>query len=186
MYECKPSPSPSSTKPALLDLDPYFENPHWYRTLVGSLQYLTLTKPEISFAVNLACQKMHAPRQGNYVAVKPILRYIKGSIHQGLHFMPGLLTLTGFSDADWAGDHVDQRSTIGFCLFLGSNLVSWCAKKQPTVARSSTEVEYIALAQTAVDVTWVQQLLLDLHVLPTLPHLIWCDNQSAIALASNL
>lgn len=146
MYECKSSPSPSFTKSAILDPDPYFEDQHWYRTVVGSLQYLTLTKPEISFAVNLACQHMHAPRQSHYVAVKRILRYIKGCIHQGLYFVPGPLTLTRFSDVDWAGDNVDRRSTTGFCLFLGSNLISWCAKKQHTVARSSTEAEYRALA----------------------------------------
>lgn len=128
---------------------------------------------------------MHAPKQSHFVAVKRVLRYIKGTLHQGLHFVPGPLTLTAFSDADWAGDHLDRRSTTGYYLFLRSNLISWCAKKQHTVARSSTEAEYRALAHTAADVTWVQQLLLDLHVTPTLPHLVWCDNQSAIALASN-
>lgn len=91
MHECKPSLSPSSTKPISLDPDPYFENPHWYRTIVGSLQYLTLTKLEISFAINLACQHMHAPRQSHYIAVKRILRYIKRSIHQGLCFVPSPL-----------------------------------------------------------------------------------------------
>lgn len=97
-----------------------------------SLQYLTLTHPELSFAVNQACQHMHAPQQHHFTAVKRILRYVKDSLHQGLKFIPGPLTLTAYFDADWAGDHMDRRSTTGYCVFLGPNLVSWCAKKQHT------------------------------------------------------
>lgn len=185
MQDCKPSPSPSSSKPAVFYPDPEFLDPHWFRTVVGSLQYLTLTKPEISFAVNLACQHMHKPHYSHFVAVKRILRYIKGSLQEGLHFVPSPLQLTAFSDADWAGDHLDRRSTSGYCLYLGSNLVSWCAKKQHTVARSSTEAEYRALAQAAADISWVQQLLVELYVPLALPHVVWCDNISAVALASN-
>lgn len=146
MQDCKPSLSPSSAKPAQFTPNPEFHDVHWFRTIVGSLQYLTLTKPEIAFAVNLACQHMHNPKYSNFVAVKRILRYIKGSLLQGLIFSPGPLQLTAFSDADWASNPLDRRSTTGFCVFLGSNLVSWCAKKQHTVARSSTEAEYRSLA----------------------------------------
>lgn len=89
MADCKPSPSPTSIKPAVLLPDPEFLDQQWYRTVVGSLQYLTLTKPEISFAVNFACQHMHAPRQSHFIAVKRILRYLKGSLHQGLCFVSG-------------------------------------------------------------------------------------------------
>lgn len=126
---------------------------------MGSLQYLTLTKPEISFAVNVACQHMHSPKYSHFVAVKRILRYIKGCLHEGLHFVPGSLQLAAFTDADWVGDYLDRRSTSGYCLYLGSNLVAWCAKKQHTVARSSNEAKYRALAQTAAEVSWIQQLL---------------------------
>lgn len=185
MQDCKSSPSPSSSKPAVFDPDPDFADIHWYRTVVGSLQYLTLTKPEISFAVNVACQHMHSPNYSHFVAVKRILRYIKGCIHEGLHFVPSSLQLTAFTDANWAGDYLDRRSTSGYCLYLGSNLVAWSAKKQHIVARSSTEAEYRALAQTAAEVSWIQQLLVDLHVSVSMPHIIWCDNISAIALASN-
>lgn len=141
MQDCKPSLSPSSVKPAMVAPDFPIPDPHWYRKIVGSLQYLTLTRPEIAFVVNVACQHMHDPRHSHFIAVKRILRYLKGSLHQGLYFVPGPLNLTAYTDADWAGDSTDRRSTTGFCVYLGPNLISWCAKKQPTVARSSTEAE---------------------------------------------
>lgn len=100
MSECNPSLSPSSVKPAILDPDPPFIDTHWFRTIVGSLQYLTLTRLELSFAVNLACQHMHSPKQSHYIVVKRILRYIKGILHQGLNFVPSPLTFTSFTDAD--------------------------------------------------------------------------------------
>ncbi|XP_058217520.1 uncharacterized mitochondrial protein AtMg00810-like [Rhododendron vialii] len=185
MIDCKGSESPASVKPGIPDYDSPLEDVSLYRTLVGSLQYLTLTRPEISFSVNVACQHMHAPKLSHFIALKRILRYIKGSIHQGLHFVQGPLTLTAFADADWAGDPVDRRSTTGYGVFMGHNLVSWCAKKQHTVARSSTEAEYRAMAQTASELVWLQQLFSELLIPSSTPHVLWCDNKSAIALACN-
>lgn len=128
---------------------------------------------------------MHAPSHTHFAAVKRILRYVKGSLDQGLYFTPSSLCLTAFCDADWDGDQLDRRSTSGFCVFLGGNLVSWSAKKQPTVSRSSTEAEYRSLAQVTVELLWLCQLLQDLHVpLDSIP-VVFCDNMSAIALASN-
>lgn len=91
--------------------------------------------------------------------MKRLIRYIKGNINRGLYFTDGPLPLTAYADADWAGDPIDRRSTSGFVVFLGATPVSWSAKKQHTVARSSTEVEYRAMAQTAADLVWIQQLL---------------------------
>lgn len=129
MVECKPSPTPVSVKPGIPTSDYLFVDVRLYRTIVGSLQYLTLTRPKISFSVNVACQHMHCPRLCDFIAVKRILRHIKGTVNQGLHFRSSPLYLTAFADADWAGDPIDRRSTTCFSIFLGSNLVSWCAKK---------------------------------------------------------
>lgn len=134
---------------------------------------------------------MHEPLESHFTAVKRILRYVKGTINQGLHFTKGSTTgsslqLTAFFDADWAGDAQDRRSTRGYCLFLGSNPISWYAKKQQTVAWFSTEVEYKSLANATTEVIWLTHVLKDLQV-PVGSQLLvlWCDNISAISLASN-
>ncbi|KAM1673156.1 hypothetical protein ACFXTN_037971 [Malus domestica] len=114
-----------------------------------------------------------------------ILSYLKGTIDSGLWFKPGNQFLTAWSDADWAGCPVDRRSTSGYCVFLGPNLISWSAKKQTTMARSSTEAEYRSLANTAAEITWVCKILQDLSFPLLRPPMIFCDNQSAIALAKN-
>lgn len=186
MVDCRPCASPSSLKaPSSSVTDFLFANPELYRTIVGSLQYLTLTRPDISFSVNAVGQHMHQPMDSDFTSVKRILRYIQGSLQQGLHFTKGSLHLSAFTDADWAGDSTDRRSTGGYCIFLGPNLISWSAKKQATVARSSTEAEYKALANTTAEVMWLSQLLKDLHVSVPYAPVLWCDNVSAIALASN-
>lgn len=186
MIDCRPCASPSSLKPVVSsEPDSSFSHPEFYRTLVGSLQYLTLTRPDISYSVNTVCQRMHNAMDSDFTAVKRILRYIKGTLNQGLSFSKDSLHLSAFTDADWAGDSKDKRSTGGFCIYLGTNLISWSAKKQATVARSSTEAEYKALANTTAELMWLSQVLKDLHVsVPSVP-IIWCDNISAIALASN-
>ena len=166
---------------------PLLDDPTEYRSLVGALQYLTWTRPDLSFAVNLVCQFMHCPRVSHLQAVKRILRYLKGSIECGLWFPKSSSPpcITAYSDADWAGCSIDRKSTGGFCIFLGSSIINWSAKKQPTVARSSTEAEYRSLANTAAELTWICKLLVDIGFhLPCKPKL-WCDNISAISLAKN-
>uniref|UniRef100_A0A2N9IX43 CCHC-type domain-containing protein n=1 Tax=Fagus sylvatica TaxID=28930 RepID=A0A2N9IX43_FAGSY len=153
--------------------------------LVGALQYLTFTRPDLSFAVNSLCQHMQSPTSAHMVAAKRVLRYVRGSLSHGLLFQPGPMHLTVFTDADWAGNPVDRRSTTGFLVFLGNNLITWASKKQPTVSRSSTEAEYRSLAVGAAEVAWIRMLLSDLHVFLSECPLIWCDNTSAISLASN-
>ncbi|XP_062119585.1 uncharacterized mitochondrial protein AtMg00810-like [Humulus lupulus] len=126
--------------------------PHFYRSLVGALQYATITRPEITYAVNRVSQFMQNPLQSHFKVVKKILRYLKGTLDYGLHLSrSSQLSLTAFCDADWASDPDDRRSTTGFCIFLGANLVSWASKKQRTVSRSSTESEYRSLANTTAE-----------------------------------
>ena len=122
-------------------------NPTLYRLLIGSLVYLTVTRPDISYAVHIVGHFHVAPRSPHYRTVLRILRYIKGTLFHGLHFSDhSSLELRAYSDTDWARDPTDRRSTTGYCFFLGDSLISWRSKKQTIVARLSTEAEYSALA----------------------------------------
>ena len=186
MVDAKPCDTPCLPYHRLLkeDGEPY-PNPTVYRSIVGALQYLTFTRPDIAFSVHQVCQFMQNPMVSHFTAVKRILRYLKGTLHVGISYTKGDLQLKAFSDADWAGDPNDRRSTTGLVIFLGNNPISWSSKKQQTVSRSSTEAEYRALSFTAAEVDWLKQLLVFLHI--TLPHVpvMFCDNLSAIALSFN-
>lgn len=105
---------------------------------------------------------MHNPRESHLAAVKRTLRYLKGTLHLGLWFRKGQPLLQAFSDADWAGCPVDRRSTSGLCVFLGPNLLSWSAKKQTTVARSSIEAEYRSVALAAAELVYLAKLFKDI------------------------
>ncbi|XP_020686929.2 uncharacterized protein LOC110102791, partial [Dendrobium catenatum] len=161
------------------------ENPELFRQLVGALQYLTITRPDISYVVNLLCQAMHTPLQHHFQGLKHLLRYVKGTTDFCMQLRSSSLSMRAYADSDWAGDPFDRKSTTGYCLFLGDNLISWCVKKQPTVARSSTEVEYRALATAATDIIWIRRLLADFQFSITARTSLYCDNVSAIALAHN-
>ena len=131
-----------------------------YRQLVGNLIYLTVTRPDISYAVHVVSQFMVAPRSPHYAIVLRILRYMKGTIFDGLHFSShSSLILHAYSDVDWAGDPTDRQSATRYCFLLGDSLITWRSKKQTVVARSSTETEYRALAGTTVELIWLRWLL---------------------------
>ena len=149
------------------------------------MQYLTL--PDISFSVNKVCQYLHTPTTVHWAAVKRILRYIKYTTKVGLHInKSSSLLVSAFSDADWAGCLDDRRSTRGFIVFLCPNLVSWSARKQATVSRSSTEAEYKALADATAEIMWIQTLLQEIGVHAPRIAKIWCDNIGAKYLSANL
>ncbi|KAJ0444424.1 putative RNA-directed DNA polymerase [Helianthus annuus] len=157
-----------------------------YRSTVGALQYLVLTRPEIAYAVSKVSQFLQTPTDRHWEAVKRILRYLKGTLTCGLSIRrSSSMDIHAYSDADWAGCPDDRRSTTGYCVFLGSNLISWSSKKQHTVARSSTEAEYRALAHTAAELRWIMSILQELHVVLSCPPTVWCDNIGATYLAAN-
>ena len=157
-----------------------------YRQVLGSLQYLALTRPDISFAVNKLSQYMHQPSAIHWSAVKRILRYLKGTLNHGLFLRKTTqLHLHAFADADWAGNFDDRTSTSGYVIFLGSNPISWSSKKQKTVARSTTEAEYRAIATTAAELNWITNLLKELKVSFTHTPTIYCDNVGATYLCVN-
>jgi hypothetical protein len=156
MKHCKPASTPLSTSEKLSAHVGVVLGPNdatSYQSIVGGLQYLTLTRPDLGFSVNKVCQYLHSPTTLHLVAVKRILRYVKGTIGMGLQITksPSML-VSRFSDADWAGCLDDRRSIGGFAIFLGSNLVSWSARKQPTVSGSSTEAEYKAITNATAEI----------------------------------
>ncbi|KAL4576014.1 hypothetical protein LXL04_012102 [Taraxacum kok-saghyz] len=157
-----------------------------YRKLVGSLQYLAFTRPDISLAVNKLSQFMHTPRQTHWQSLKRVLRYLKGTIHHGLFLKRNSsLTLSVFSDSDWGGVHSAGRSTTAYLLYLGTNIVSWKSTRQKSVSRSSTEVEYKALANASAELIWLKNLLHELGIpTPATPSL-FCDNTGATYLCAN-
>uniref|UniRef100_A0A2N9HUX6 Reverse transcriptase Ty1/copia-type domain-containing protein n=1 Tax=Fagus sylvatica TaxID=28930 RepID=A0A2N9HUX6_FAGSY len=145
------TPMASSTTLSVHDGEP-FPDHILFRSTVGALQYLSITRPDIAFVVNKLSQFMHKPTLTHWQAVKRLLRYLKDTIQFGLQiFRSSSTALQAFSDADWAGDKDDRRSTGSFCVFLGKNLISWNCRKQATVARSSTEAEYKVLANAAAE-----------------------------------
>ena len=160
-------------------------DPSMYKRLIGRLLYLTISQPDITFAVNRLSQFMKAPRVPHLHVVHHLLQYIKSAPGQGLFFLTqNSLNLTAFVDADWASCVHSRRSTSGFCVFLGNSLLSWRSKKQPIVSKSSTEAEYHALSSVTSEIVWLSKLLLQFEVdVPSV--MLFCDNKSAICLASN-
>lgn len=198
LSKSNPMPTPIATNANLaLGDSPPLDDPVKYRQIVGALQYVTLSRPDITYAVNKVCQFMHSPTVNHWSTVKRILRYLKGTSTHGLliqHHSGTTLhaytdsafnNLSAFSDADWAGCPDDRRSTGGYAIYIGSNLISWSARKQKTVSRSSTESEYKALADTVAELTWLQTLLNELRVPMKKVPTLWCDNLGATYLSAN-
>ncbi|KAI3523467.1 hypothetical protein L1887_01631 [Cichorium endivia] len=184
---CKPIPTPvGSSSKVSKDDGKLLDNPTEFRQLAGALQYLTFTRPDISYAVQQVCMHMHAPRTTHLTALKRILRYISGTITHGLTLTRSATTsLLSYTDADWAGCPDTRRSTSGYCIFMGNNLLSWSSKRQTTISRSSAEAEYRAVANVVSETCWIRNLLCELHHTPHKATLVYCDNISAVYLSTN-
>lgn len=187
MADCNPCATPSDTKSKLsADSGPLIEDPTMYRSLVGALQYLTFTRPDICYAVQQVCLFMHAPRAPHLAALKHIPRYLKGMATHGLLLSPSSdMSLTVYSDADGGGCPDTRRSTSGYCVYRGSNLISWSSKRQVTTSRSSAEAEYRAVANAVAESSWLHSLLTELCCPPRHATLVYCDNVSAVYLSTN-
>jgi hypothetical protein len=165
MYDCKPCSTPVDTQAKLSEDDgPPVADATSYRSLTSALQYLTFSRPDIAYAVQKVCLHMHTPREPHLTALKRILRYLRSSLDYGLLLRPSPTSeLVVYTDADWAGCPDTRRSTSGYAVFLGANLVSRATKRQPVVSRSSAEAEYRAVANGVAEASWLCQLLHELH-----------------------
>ncbi|KAL0431494.1 UNVERIFIED_CONTAM: Retrovirus-related Pol polyprotein from transposon RE2 [Sesamum radiatum] len=183
-------------KPAATPLPPGFKfsqeegsllpSPDSYRRLVGRLLYLGFSRPDISFAVQQLSQFLQHPRISHWSAAIHVLRYLRGTMSLGLFFFAqSSLQLSAYSDASWATYLDSRRSVTGFCIFLGSSLISWKTKKQATVSRSSAEAEYRSMGSTVCELLWISYLLREFQIELQLPIPFWCDNKAALHITAN-
>jgi hypothetical protein len=158
-----------------------------YRRIVGSLIYMTITRPNLSYAVGVVSQFMQTPQKPHLDAVRRILRYIKHILQCGIFYeAKSQLQVHGYTYVDWVGNVLDRRSTSGFMFSFGSGVISWSSKKQPTIDLSSTKVEYRGTTIIACEVVWLEKILSNLGLSVDVPIIIYCDNISSIILVNNL
>ncbi|GJV27384.1 ribonuclease H-like domain-containing protein [Tanacetum coccineum] len=169
------------------DGDKYLRNITSYQKLIGKLIYLTITRPDISYAVQSLSQHMHAPLQSHFDIGLRVLRYLKLAPGSGVSFSKNCdgVKVFAFSDSDWAKCPMTRRSVSGYCVFVNGNLVSWKSKKQATLSKSSAEAEYRAMASATCEIMWILKLLQDLDLDGLAPVTLFCDNKSAIQIAAN-
>ncbi|GKD18475.1 ribonuclease H-like domain-containing protein [Tanacetum coccineum] len=186
MVGCNSSRTPFDTESKLGDGGTPVVDPALYRSLAGSLQYLTFTRLDITYVVQQVCLYMHDPQEPHFSALKRILRYVQGTLDYGLQLFSSTTdSLIAYSDADWAGCPTTRRSTSGYCVFLGNNLLSWSSKRQPTLSRSSAEAEYRGVANAVAETCWIRNLLRELHTPLSSATIVYCDNVSVVYLSSN-
>ncbi|KAJ9553587.1 hypothetical protein OSB04_017632, partial [Centaurea solstitialis] len=186
MTDCSPIKTPMPTGNLLgPDLAGKSVDQKIYRSMIGSLLYLTATRPDIMFATCFCARFQANPKESHLAAVKRILRYLKGTPEMGLWYpKDSSFELISFTDSDYGGCKLDRKSTYGSCQFLGDKLVSWTSKKQNCVSTSTAEAEYVAAASCCSQVLWMKTQLLDYgYKLKRVP--IYCDSESAIAITSN-
>jgi len=185
MLECKPADTPIVQNHRLGEYpDQAPTDKGRYQRLVRKLIYLSHTRPDIAYAVSVVNQFMHNPSEDHMDAVTRILRYLKASPEKGLMFSKNShLEINGYSDADWAGSISDRKSTSGYFMFVGGNLVTWRSKKQKVVALSSAEAKFRGMAKGLCELLWIRRLLTELGFPPTSEMELFCDNKSATAIS---
>ncbi|GJX33389.1 retrovirus-related pol polyprotein from transposon TNT 1-94 [Tanacetum coccineum] len=183
---CDPVDTPMVEKSKLdEDKEGKAVDPSHYRGMIGTLLYLTASRPDLQFAICMCARYQARPTEKHLNAVKRIFRYLKGTVNRGLWYpKDSSIALTAFADADHAGCQDTRRSTSGSMQFLGDRLISWSSKRQKSAAISSTEAEYIALSGCCAQILWIRSQLTDygfgFNKIP-----MYCDNKSAIALCCN-
>ncbi|GJY60766.1 putative ribonuclease H-like domain-containing protein, partial [Tanacetum coccineum] len=186
LVHVKAAITPMETKlPLTKDEEAFDVDVHLYRSMIGSLMYLTASRPDIMYAVCVCSRFQVTPKTSHLNAVKRIFKYLKGKPNLGLWYpRDSPLDLEAFSDSDYGGSNLDRKSTTGGCQFLGQRLISWQCKKQTIVATSTTEAEYVAAANCCGQVLWVQNQLLDygFNFMNTKIHI---DNESTICIVKN-
>lgn len=193
MADCKPIGTPLDAKTQLVKLkeeeyEQYLHEMHGipYKEAVGSLMYaMVATRADLAFAVSIVSQFMSKSGPLHWAAIKRILRYLKGTLDMKLCLGGKDISLKGYCDADWGGDLETRRSTTGYVFFIGKGAISWNSKRQPTVALSTTEAEYMATTQAAKEAIWLRQLMTDIGCVQEKTMTIMSDNQGSIALAKN-
>lgn len=187
MQGCKAAPTPLSENIKVQAEDGSGEaDSKSYRSLVGKLMYLTHTRPDIVFAVNLLTRYMHKPSKNHYSLAKRVLRYLSGTLNHGIWYKRlDSIKLEEFTDSDWGGCVEDRKSTSGVVFNIGSGAISWMTKKQDITALSSTEAEYVALCAGLCQGIWLKRLLFDCGFVQSDPFVVWCDNKSCITIAKN-
>ena len=153
--------------------------------MIGSLLYLTTSRPDIAFSVGVCARYQANPKESHVAAVKRIIRYVNGTADYGIWFAKDTnFSLVGYSDADWVGNADDRKNTFSACFYLGNNLVSWFSKKQNSISLSTAEAEYIIVGSCCTQLLWMKQMLEDYGIVQN-TFIVYCDNTSAINISKN-
>ena len=188
MQDCNPVATPLDTSVKLtkaVDSDT-LANSKEYASIVGGLMFAAcVTRPDIMCAAGKLSQFLNKPTSQHLLAAKRVLRYLKGTLKLGIRYGCPDTPPIGFSDADWAGDIDTRRSTTGYVIMLNNGAVAWRSQRQPTVALSTMEAEYMALTEATKELIWMHGLLTELGYENENPTDLFTDNQSALALSKN-
>ena len=186
MTGCKPLDTPLDQNVKLFDDGQYLEDAYLYRKIVGGLIYLTITRLDLSYAVGLVLQFMQKPCKSHLDVIRRILHYVKATCSYGSFYEKrNDGCMYGYSDANWAGNLDDRRSTNGYAFTLGSAMISRSSKKQPIVALSCTKAESCGVTLATCEATWLKILLTELGIQIHGQIMIYCDNVSSMMLAKN-